>query len=201
MTSSTVPSAACSAPEIEHPVQRMQQRVEFVRAEQHRDAEALLQLARERHDLALVVRVEADERLVQQQQLGPPEQRLGQQQPLPLAARDLRQGTAGEGGRADLIERPLDLAAVVRGSGTAGPSDARRSRCHEVASAEAKRGRAAGLRHVADRRIAARGRGPEHPDHAGARRHEPEDRAHQRRLARAVRAEHADELVAPRRRR
>ena len=57
------------------------------------------------------------------------------------------------------------------------------------------RQRAADLRHVADGGIAARRRAAEHADGAAARRQQAEDGAHQRRLAGAVRAEHADELA------
>ncbi len=54
---------------------------------------------------------------------------------------------------------------------------------------------AARLRHVADRRVAARHRSTQHADRPAARRQKAKDCAHQRGLARSVRTEHADELV------
>ena len=57
--------------------------------------------------------------------------------------------------------------------------------------------RAAHLRHIADGGIAAGGRPAQHVDGAAAWRQQAENGAHQRRLAGAVRAEHADELAAP----
>ncbi len=66
----------------------------------------------------------------------------------------------------------------------------------EIAAAHAASGeRAARLRHIADRRIAALDRLAQHADHAVGGRHETEHSAHQRRLARAVRPEHADEFA------
>src|SRR5437763_1749371 len=57
-------------------------------AEQHRDPEFALKGLRQLHDLALIVRIEADQRLVEQQQPRPADQCLGQQQTLALATRD-----------------------------------------------------------------------------------------------------------------
>ena len=47
-------------------VEHVQQRVELVRAEKYGDLQILLQAPRQFHDAALIMRIEADERLVQQ---------------------------------------------------------------------------------------------------------------------------------------
>ena len=57
------------------------------------------------------------------------------------------------------------------------------------------RDRAAILRHVADQGVAARRRLAEHRDRARSQRNEAERGAHERRLAGAVRAQHADEFA------
>ena len=65
-----------------------------MRAEQHGDPELHLQRLHQFDHLALMVRVEADQRLVEQQQARPADQRLRQQQALPLAARESRRAAA-----------------------------------------------------------------------------------------------------------
>jgi uncharacterized metal-binding protein YceD (DUF177 family) len=59
-----------SLSEVEHAIQSAEQRIEFVRAEQHRDAEVPLQCARQFDDGPLVVKVETDQRFIEQQQTG-----------------------------------------------------------------------------------------------------------------------------------
>ena len=100
--------------EIQHAVERVQQRIQFVRGEQHGDAELALHVAHEFDDAALVVRVEADQRFVEQQQLRIAEQALREQQALPFAARQLRQRPARERRAADEIEHAIDVAARGR---------------------------------------------------------------------------------------
>src|SRR5204863_8191619 len=56
--------------------------------------------------------------------------------------------------------------------------------------------RPAHLRHVADGRVAAPHRLAQDCDGAGLRPEQPQDRPHERRLARSVRAEHAHELAS-----
>ena len=56
-----------------------------------------------------MMRVEADQRLIEQQQPRPPDQRLRQQQALPLAAGGLGQRPARQVARADQVEHPIDL--------------------------------------------------------------------------------------------
>ena len=65
--------------EIEHAVERADELVELVRAEQNRDAALAADAAHHVDRHLLVSRVEADQRLVEQQQLRLPNQRLRQQ--------------------------------------------------------------------------------------------------------------------------
>ena len=74
--------------QIEDPVESAEQRVQVMSAEQYRDPDFALKGLRQLHDLALIIRIEADQRLVEQQQPRPADQRLSQQQALALATRD-----------------------------------------------------------------------------------------------------------------
>ena len=76
-----------AAAEIEHLVDHVQQRVDLVRAEQHRNPEVRADPMHQFDDGALVAGVEADQRFVEQQQLGGAQQRLGDENALALAAR------------------------------------------------------------------------------------------------------------------
>src|SRR5581483_3783806 len=80
--------------EIQHAVEGPEQRVELVRREEDRHAVVALQTLGELDDGRLMRRIEADERLVEEQQRRASEQRLRQQQALPLAARQLLQRAA-----------------------------------------------------------------------------------------------------------
>jgi hypothetical protein len=73
-------------PEIKHAVHEAEQRVELVRRQQDRDPERALHALDQLDHRLLIARVETDQRLVEQQQLGLAEQRLRQQDPLQLAA-------------------------------------------------------------------------------------------------------------------
>ena len=117
-----------AAAEIEHLVDGAQQRVDLVRAEQHGDAELARDVAHQLDDAALMRRIEADQRLVEQQQLGLADQRLGDEQALALAARQLGERALGEIGRADALERLGDGLAGRRRRRRASPSDGRRRR-------------------------------------------------------------------------
>ena len=101
--------------EIEHAVERAEQLVEFVRAEQHGDLALAADLAHHVDRDFLVARIEADQRLVEQQQFRFADQRLRQQQPLPLAAGHVGQRAPRQIARADRVERFFDHAAVARG--------------------------------------------------------------------------------------
>ena len=109
-TSSTGPITAAPAAEIENPVDRVDQRIELVGAEQDRDLEIVADAPRDLDHALLVRRIERDQRLVEQQQARPAEQRLAQQHPLALAARQFADRAPREIARADFVERPVDLA-------------------------------------------------------------------------------------------
>ena len=96
--------------EIEHAVDRVDQRIEFVGAEDDRDLQLVAQPPRDVDDALLVGRVERDQRLVEQQQPRPAEQRLAEQQALALAAREFADRAARQIARVDVIERPVDFA-------------------------------------------------------------------------------------------
>ena len=181
--------------EVQHPVERAEQRIQLVRAEQHGDPQLPLQLAHQLHHALLMRRVETDERLVEEQQAWLAEQRLREQQSLALPARELGERAPGKRARADAIERRGDVAP--RGSSRdrhTEPMSVDGAR-DEIPSAQpAWRNVASDLGQVADRRVAAHGRPAEHADLAAHRRDEPEDGAHEGRLARAVRPQHADEF-------
>ncbi len=69
---------------------------------------------------ALVARVQADQRLVQQQQAGAPEQGLREQQALALAAGGLAEPAPRECRGADQVERPVDLGTQGAAAAWAG---------------------------------------------------------------------------------
>src|SRR5271155_5309212 len=73
--------------EIKHPVDGVDQGIEFVRAEQDRDLQFVAQPPRDIDDALLMRWIEGDQRFVEQQQAGPPEQGLTEHHALTLAAR------------------------------------------------------------------------------------------------------------------
>ena len=109
-TSSTGADHRRPAAEVEDAVDRVDQRIELVRAEQDRDLEVVAHAARDFDHALLMRRVERDQRLVEQQQARPADQRLAQEHELALAARQFADRPPGELARADLVERPVDLA-------------------------------------------------------------------------------------------
>src|SRR2546430_13440580 len=84
-----------AAGEVDDAVEVADDRVDVVRDEQHGDLLLFADAAHERGDRGLVRQVEAVERLVEQQQPRPPDQRLGDQQALLLAAGELADRPAG----------------------------------------------------------------------------------------------------------
>ena len=71
------------------------------------------QLAEHGDDLLLAAEVEVGQRLVEQQQLRPGDQRVRDQHPLLLAAGELADPGVGVPGRADVGQRRLDLLAAL----------------------------------------------------------------------------------------
>ena len=189
--------------DVHDPVHDAEQRVHVVRGEQHGDLLLAGQLAEHRDDLLLAAQVEVGERLVEQQQLGPGDQRVRDEHALLLAAGQLAHPGIGVPGRADVAEGPLDkFPALPRREGEAEPVPVKAER-HHVAGAQ----RHVGvddqlLRHVADaalvlvvQRLAV----DEHP--AARRLEQAEDDAQQRGLARAVRADDPGEVALTKRER
>ena len=156
--------------EVDHPVQVGQDRVDVVG--DHHDGHALLPAdpADERGDGGLVGQVEAVQRLVEQQQFGPPHQRLRDQQPLLLAAGALPDRPVRVGRRADQLDHLGDpraaarrcavraAPAAARPSGRR-PSRAGRCRCRACAGPGRSCGAAAGSRR-GGRPARGRRRGP-----------------------------------------
>ena len=95
---------------IENAVDRIDQRIEFMGAEQDRDFEALANAPGDIHHALLMRRVERDQRLVHHDEARPADQRLAQQNELALAARQFADRAARQFARAHLLERPVDLA-------------------------------------------------------------------------------------------
>ena len=173
--------------------------------QQHGDALSPADLSHQRGHDRLVGQVEAVERLVQQQQLRPAHERLGDQQPLLLAAGELADRTVGVRPRADQLDHLLD-PLPRRPSPRAGRAPAEPQRQppavavepepHHIAPAQPRAGvERAPLRQIADSRVLLPRGAPQHAHLARGQRQRAEHRLQQRRLARAVRAEHRDELA------
>src|SRR5208282_860988 len=184
------------AAEVENPVDRVDQRIELVRAEQDSDLEVVANAPCDFDDALLVRRVERDQRLVEQQQTRPAEQRLAQQYKLTLSARQFADRAPGEIARAHFVERPVDLAPrrLVEQDEAEAAADRRAGDDVPAGEPEARDG-AAVLRHEADGGVAARRRLVEHADGARGHGNEAERGAHQGGLAGAVGAQHADEFA------
>ena len=106
--------SGAAAAEIEHAVDGAEQLVQLMGAEQDGEAELLRQAADEVDDDVLLMLVEADQRLVEQEQARAADQRLGDQQPLALAARHGRERPLGQRRAVDRLERPVDVAPRLR---------------------------------------------------------------------------------------
>ena len=147
-----------AAAQIEHPVDGVDERVELVGAEQDRDLEVVADAPGDLDHALLVGGIERDQRLVEQKKARAAEQRLAEQHPLPLAPRQFADRAAGEIPRPHLVERPVDLAPrrLVERREAEPPPD-RGARHHVPAGEPEAAHRGAVLRHVADRRVAARG--------------------------------------------
>ncbi len=116
-----------AAPEIEHAVHRAEQRIELVGGEEHGDAERLLDALHQRHHRLLIAGIEADQRLVEQQQLG-----FARAAPAPAAAAAARRRRAVDAAARRAPWPPPSPAprrppAGPRRSAAAGPSGGRRT--------------------------------------------------------------------------
>ena len=130
-------------------------------------------VAHQLDNAVLVVRVEAHQRFVEQQQPRPAEQRLRQQQPLPLAAGNFPQWPTRQFGRADQRQHALDLPPVGAAKQRQPPAVAGHGAGDEVPAAQVHARGAADLRHVADHGVAERHGRAEHPDAAAHRPQQP----------------------------
>src|SRR5271170_8223712 len=185
-----------AAAQIQHAIDRIDERVELVSAEDDRDLQLVAQTPRNGDDAGLMRGIERDEGFVEQQQFRAAEQRLAEQQALAFPAREFADRAAREIAGADLIQRPVDLAArrLVE-PGKPEPRAHRRAGDDIVARQAQPDDRASILRHVADRGVAATERAAQRRDRTRRDRRQAERGAHQSRLAGAIGAEHADELA------
>ena len=163
-------------------------------AEQDGDAQLLPDLPGQGDDIGGVAGVQAGHRLVQQEQAGMVQQRLGQQEPLALAAGQGLQRPVGQATGVHPVQRIQHRRAPGGPQPRQAPAPAAHGAGHEVPAAQpGARGLGADLRHVADAG-SARGRRPaQHADAARRRAQQAQDGAEQGGLPRAVRAEHANE--------
>ena len=155
------------------------------------------ELAEHRDDLLLAAQVEVGERLVEQEQLRPGDQRVRDQHALLLAAGQLADPGVGVPVRADVGQRRLDqFPALPRREAEPEPVPVKAKR-HHVAGAQ----RHVGvddqlLRHVADGGLVLVVQRRAVDEHPPARRlDQAEDDAEQRGLARAVRADDPGEVA------
>jgi zinc transport system substrate-binding protein len=182
----------------EHTVEVRGHRAQLVRHEEHRGAVLEHEVHERVAELALRLRVDARDGLVEHEQLGLARERAGDEHALLLTAGELEHRTARLGDQADRLDGVVDGGAVLR-TGPPPPPRARESpRRHDLAHGD----RQVGREHIALRDVpepgalAQRARvGPEEARLTGLWREEPEEEAQQRRLPRAVRAHERGELT------
>src|SRR5439155_16448151 len=187
-----------AAGEVDDAVEVADDRVDVVRDEQHGDLLLFADAAHECGDRGLVRQVEAVERLVEQQQLRPPDQRLGDQQALLLAAGEFPDRPAGIGGGADELDHLRDAGRVSPATRATRewdpPAGPVQSELDEVDAADPRPAvKAVPLGQVADPALGDAGLPPQDRRRSGGQRQETEDRLDQRRLAGPVRPQHGDE--------
>src|SRR5579872_1211960 len=188
-----------AAGDVDDAVEVGDDRVDVVRDEQDRDVLLLADAAHERGDADLVREVEAVERLVEEQELRPAHERLRDEQPLLLSTGEL----ADRPRRIVLGADEFDHLGDARGGRAAAPAGERdapagavEAEPDDVDAADARRlVEGPSLRQVADAVVRVAGRLAEDRRVPRGERLLPEDRADERGLARAVRAEDRDELA------
>ncbi len=182
--------------DVHDPVHHPQQRVHVMRGKQHGDLVLAGQPAEQGHDLLLALQVEVRQRLVEQQQPRPADQRVRDQHPLLLAAGQFAHPRVGVVARADVGEGRLDQVPAAAGREAESEPVPVHTERHHVASAQWHvRVDDQPLRHVADLSLAAGVLIARHQDPAARRLQQPEDDAEQGRLSRAVGADEAGELA------
>ena len=183
--------------EQEHPVDRGERRVDVVRDEDHGHAPPPVPVGEELHGRLLVVQIQAEQRLVAQQDLGIADQGLGDAQALLLAPRQPPDRGVRiwprPHQRQHLVDSAVDAARAQGGS----PSVSIQTQGHEIAPAQGQVGvEGPLLRDVADRLAAAPGHPPKHLHAPAIRRLQAQERAQEGGLAAAVGAEDGQELAA-----
>ena len=186
-----------------HPIADFIQRIQIVGDQEYREIERLLQFGNQRIERRGADRVEASSGLIEEQHFGIERQRARQSGTLAHPARQLRRIAAGGVGwqarqqhfvardlvpqfvvdfRVEFLERHFDVFAH-------GQRREQRSALEQHTPA----------RTDVDIVVIARigDRAAEHFDRAFLGDLQPDDRAHQHRLARARTADHADDLAAP----
>ena len=161
---------------------------------------AVADAADECRDRGLIWQIEAVERLVEQQQLRATNERLGDQESLLLAARELADRLAGVAFGAHELEYFRDSLARRLSAREAGkrqsPPGSLESEPDDVDAADAGAGvEVASLRQVADPAVFLTRRPPQHGGASGGEGQQAEHGLDQRRLAGPVRTEDRDELA------
>ncbi len=101
-----------SGGQIDDPVHRRQEGIHLVGGDQNRDLLLGSDAPEQRHHLLGAAEVEVGQRLVEEQEAGPVDQGMGNQNPLLLTARELAHPGISEGARANRVEHLLDAAAA-----------------------------------------------------------------------------------------
>src|SRR5439155_18646206 len=185
--------------DVEDAVHDRQQGVDVVRDEQDREAISLGEGCDQFGNHVLVSEVEAGKRLIQQEHLRLPGQRLGQQEPLLLTTRETADRAVGIGSGLHLGNGTVDPLAGIDKTPTDrhAPPAAINAEVHEVTTANGQVGiDIAALGDVADRRIPATWMAPQDEKAARGRRQQAEEQAKQCRLATSIRPQYRDEFAA-----
>ena len=158
------------------------------------------QAAHAAEQVELVADVEVGRGLVEEQEGGVLRERLGEEHPLLLAARERRHGPVGKAGEVEGVERRVDARAVGIAE-RVHPAEVRRaSQADDLGDGkvDGERGLLADERDLAGavaRRPRVHGAAAEAKRSGGGE--EPDERAEERRLARAVGADEGDALALP----
>jgi hypothetical protein len=189
-----------AAGDVHDAVEVAEDRVDVVGDEQDGHLLLLADASHERSDGSLIGEIEAVERLVEQQQTGAADERLGDQQALLLAAGELADGLVRVARGIDELDhlgdsRCLSRAARQRRDRDA-PASAVEPERDDVGAADAGAGvEVAALREVADQLVRLARRPSEHGHGSGGEREQAEHGLDQRRLAGPVRAEDGNEVA------
>ena len=179
----------------DHGIARALDVLEHVRREQHADAEIAREPAHELEHLVAALRVEAVRGLVEHHELGRVHERLGELDPLAHARRE-----RPDQAHPLLLQPHLEEHLARAQDGDASRQPAQLAQVHDEVTRRHPARQAFVLGHVADTppqlEAARSGVDAEQPRAAGVGIDESEQRAHERRLARAVRSQQADRLVA-----